>query len=297
MKSLRLKSLGEYGLPYQGSKTGIINEIAKIFPSTDHFYDLFGGGFSCSHYMLANRARSYKHFHYNEIRPGLCELIQDAIAGKYNYNVFKPEWISREKFLSDKEKNAYIKILWSFGNDGESYIFGKDIEQQKRSRHQAVVFDEFDDCFIKTFHIKKWPLGLGIKARRLFIRKIVRNEKGRIDFEQLQQLQQLQQLERLERLERLNFTTLDYRQVKIHPNSVIYCDIPYQSTSGYGSEFNHKDFFDWADAQENPVFISEYKINDNRFKLIKEIKHRTSFSATKNSSVTERVYGNKAAAK
>lgn len=70
----------QYGITYQGSKTKIVSEIAKFFPNADHFYDLFGGGFSVSHYMILRRSKSYKKFHYNEIRPGLVELIQDAIA-------------------------------------------------------------------------------------------------------------------------------------------------------------------------------------------------------------------------
>ena len=41
----------KYGLPYQGSKTKIVEHIAKYFPNADHFYDLFGGGFSVTHYM------------------------------------------------------------------------------------------------------------------------------------------------------------------------------------------------------------------------------------------------------
>src|SRR3990172_9310909 len=107
---LKVSNTEKYGIPYQGSKTKIIEHIAKFFPPDEHFYDLFGGGFSCTHYMLVNRSKSYKHFHFNEIRPGICELIKDAIDGKYNYEVFKPEWISRERFMSEKETNAYVKV-------------------------------------------------------------------------------------------------------------------------------------------------------------------------------------------
>ena len=279
-----------YGIPYQGSKKKLIEHIAKFFPNADNFYDLFGGGFSVSHYMIENRRKSYKQFHFNEIRSGICELIQDSINGKYNYNVFKPEWISREKFNAEKESNSYIKICWSFGNNGKDYLFGKDVEQQKRSMHQAVVFDEFDNFMKETFGIDKWPNKLTITGKRLYIRMLCRKIK-RIDIQQLERLQQLEQLEQLE------FTSLDYRKVNIKQNSVIYCDIPYQGTADYGNTFNHKEFFDWANAQENPVFISEYKIDDDRFYLLKEFKHRSSFSSggLKNIPVTERLYGNKIA--
>ena len=289
---MKLKAGGgkKYGIPYQGSKGKIIDQIAKFFPNADHFYDLFGGGFSVSHYMLEHRNKSYKNFHYNEIRNGLCELIQDAINGKYNYNVFKPEWISRERFFKEKESNAYIKIIWSFGNNGDAYLFGKEIEEEKRSMHQAVVFDEFNDWFINTFKINKWPPFLDITGKRLYLKALIRNIK-RID------LQQLQQLERLQQLQRLSFTNKSYEEVKIENNSVIYCDIPYQGTADYGNIFNHKKFFDWANAQENAVFISEYEVKDTRFFLLKEFSHRSTFSSggSKNIPVKERLYGNKIA--
>ena len=284
-------------MSYQGSKSKVIDKIARFFPNADNFYDLFGGGFSVSHYMLKHRSKSYKNFHFNELRPGVCELIQAAIAGKYSYDVFKPEWISRERFFAEKDSSAYIKIVWSFGNNGRGYIFGKEIENQKRSMHQAIVFCEFDDFMKGSLKLEKWPNHLTITGRRLYLKMLVRNEK-RLDLQQLGRLEQLEQLERLQQLERIqqpSFTTLDYRQVKINNNSVVYCDIPYLGTVDYQSNFSHNDFFEWAANQNNPVFVSEYEIKDSRFYLLKEFTHRSSFSAIANIPVTERLYGNKLA--
>jgi hypothetical protein len=294
---LKAGNVKKYGIPYQGSKTKIIDQISRFFPNADNFYDLFGGGFSVTHYMLENRKRSFKHFHYNEIRPGLCELIKDAIDGKYNYEVFKPEWISREKFMKEKESNAYIKIIWSFGNNGEGYLFGKDIEQEKRSTHQCVVFDEFDDFIVKTFKISKWPNSLSITGKRLYLKMLLRDLKKRVDLQRLEQLERLERLEQLQQLQQLELTNLDYRKVKIEKSSVIYCDIPYQGTADYGDTFNHKEFFDWAAKQENPVFISEYDIKDDRFHVLKKFSHRSTFSGggAKNIPVVEKLYGNKIA--
>lgn len=297
---LKARPSAHYGIPYQGSKQKIIEILARQFPNADNFYDLFGGGFSVSHHMMVHRSKSYKTVHYNEIRPGLCELIKDAIDGKYNYDVFKPEWISREKFMRDKETSAYIKIIWSFGNNGEGYLFGKEIESLKKSAHMAVVFDEFDEQFIKLFKISKWPNKLSITGKRLYLKKLIAKEKlDRCDLQQLEQLERLQQLQRLQRLQQLQqleLTSLDYGAVKIKPNSVIYCDIPYKGTADYGDIFNHDDFFDWAAKQDNPVFISEYDISDNRFHILKEIKHSSGFAGEGfGKAVVEKLYGNKRA--
>lgn len=312
VKKIKLNRGGgiKYGIPYQGSKSKIIDSIYRMFPNADNFYDLFGGGFSVTHFMLENRSISYKQFHFNEIRTGISELIKDSIDGKYSYRNFKPEWISRERFNLEKDNNAYIKIVWSFGNNGRTYLFGKDIENQKRSMHQAVVFGEFDEFMKQTFKIEKWPSNLTITGRRIYLKKLCNN---RIELQQLEQLerlqrlqqlerlQQLQQLERLERLDRLYnkivFTNIDYRKVLIKPNSVIYCDIPYKGTADYENAFNHDEFFNWANNQNNPVFISEYNVDDDRFYLLKEIYHRSTFSSggDKSIPVTEKLYGNKVA--
>lgn len=292
-----------------GSKSKIIPIIGPLFTPNENFYDLFGGGFSVTHYMAENRFRQFKKFHYNEIRPGMCELIQRAIAGDYSYDKFKMPWVSKQEFFAKKDTDAFIKIIWSFGNDGDSYLFGEDIEQHKRSLHMAIVFDEFDDYAKKVIGFEKWPANVPIKGRRLFVRNRViylkNNKEGELQqlerLQQLQQLEQLQRLERLQQLERLNnlisFSNLDYRKVQVKPNSTIYCDIPYKGTSEYDGSFNHKEFYDWAANNPNPVYVSEYKIDDPRFILFKEITVKSTKSANGPTSATERLYANSIAAK
>ena len=76
----------------------------------------------------------------------------------------------------------------------------------------------------------------------------------------LERLERLESLERLQSLERLPYLTtskLDYKSVEIPPNSVIYCDPPYKNTAGYRGEFDPNEFYTWALAQKQPVFISE----------------------------------------
>lgn len=302
-----------------GSKYKICAEVCSLFPKADHFYDLFGGGFSISHYMLLHRSRDFKTFHYNEIRPGIGKLIQDAIAGKYSYQNFKPAWVSREEFFKLKDSDPYIKICWSFGNNGANYIFGKDIESYKKSMHMAVVFNEFDDTARKVFGMEKFKDGYTITDKRLLLRNRIiqltsgkKVFKGNLEkgFQRLQHLEQLQRLERLEQLERLerlqqlqqlHFHEGSYSDVKIKENSVLYCDIPYQMTADYdgNSQFNRKQFLDWAASQKEPVFISEYQVNDSRFKCVSARLKRSMLKPDKSNTLikTEKVFANEAAVK
>jgi len=323
--------MAEYGIPYMGSKSSICNELIKVFPKAGNFYDLFGGGFSVTNAMLARRSKDYAQFHFNELRPGVCDLIKKAIAGEFNYSVFKPKWISREEFLVNVEKDAYIKCLWSFGNNGKNYLFSKEIEPYKRSMHNAIIFNDFDALAERTLGIKKFVDGYEVKDRRLFLRSRVEEFRlsGVPEFlhphlrdeqlqqlqqlEQLQQLQQLQQLEQLERLEqleqlqqlqqlqqleRLSFYNTSYDLVPIKENSIIYCDPPYAGTADYQNSFSTNKFLDWAHSQAQPVFISEYDIPDKRFVCVFKIGKRSMLSSNKAIKVKEeKVYANEAGIK
>lgn len=296
-----------------GSKQAIVEKFIDIFPKADNFYDLFGGGFSVTQCMLEKRGNDYKKFHFNEINPLVVDLIKKAINSEYNYDKFKPEFITREKFFELKDRDGYVKYIWSFGNLGRTYLFGKNIEKYKQSMHNAVVFGEFDELATEVFQGKRDWLTNDIKERRLVLRRLLEfyrkngipkilyqflNEKQLEQLQQLERLQQLQQLQQLQRLQQLTLTSLDYRKVNIEPNSVIYCDIPYKGTAKYSNNnFNHKEFFDWANNQSNPVFISEYNINDSRFYLIREIKKKALLNHCTNTKqhVIEKIYCNKAA--
>ena len=290
--------MGNWGIPYMGSKSDIIKSIALNFPKSENFYDLFGGGFCVTHYMLQEKPHWYKHFHYNEIKSDIVELVKNAINGDFSYNEFKPEWISREDFLARKDTDAYVRCLWSFGNNQRDYLFREEIEPYKKSLHMAVVFDEFDDTARDVLKISKWPDKISnIKDRRLYLRQRIKYDKPHLRPTELEQLERLEQLQQIERLQRLSFSSLSYEQVDIKPNSVVYCDIPYKGTTGYSDTFDHKPFFDWAATREFPVFISEYNVPDPRFKRIYSVAKTVKMSsqgATKESAdpSREKLYWN-----
>ena len=141
----------------------------------------------------------------------------------------------------------------------------------------------------------------------------VTRPKGAIrDLQSLQSLQSLERLERLERLEskerierlnemqvadteRLTWSVGSYEEVKIEPNSVVYCDIPYHSTNAYNPKrnkntFDYDTFYSWCEAQTELVLISEYWMPEDRFVEVWETSHIQSICATKTSAVTEKVF-------
>ena len=273
-----------YGLPYMGSKNSIVGKFFPLFPKAKHFYDLFGGGGAVTHY--AALSAKYEQVHYNDISD-IGSLFEDAVSGRY---ANETRWISREDFYALKDKEPYVRVVWSFGNNGESYMYSREVELWKRALHYARVFgdcSEFRKMGIDTDGtrgdiIKNMP-EYKQKYIAWYVREVLKNDT-----------QSLQRLQSLESLQRLKTTQKDYRKITIKPNSVIYCDIPYRGTSGYdghgGGGFDYEEFYDWANSQTEPIFISEYSLPDNRFECIYEQKKRGILSATANNLCIERIF-------
>ena len=107
-----------------------------------------------------------------------------------------------------------------------------------------------------------------------------------LDYEEVYGLASL-----MEALQSLQSFCGDYRDVKIKTNSVIYCDIPYEGTSGYVSgAFDYQGFYKWTEKQTEPVFVSSYDLPADKFTLIASIQHTSLLSATSNHEITERLY-------
>ena len=272
-----------YGIPYKGCKSKYAEQILSYIPSADNFYDLFCGGGAITHCaLLQNR---WKNYIMNDIDEGLSQLFVDAVNGKYNN---EKRWISREEFFKLKDTDAYVRYIWSFGNNGRDYMFSREIEETKRLGHHAVVFGDIEPLekllnIDLSFLLKIDDLS---ERRKTFCRAMKKlNESKYLQRNQI--LERLECLVRLQELQQLQQLQQDYRTVNILPNSVIYCDIPYKGTNGYSNtskknNFDYEAFYDWCERQTNPVFISEYSMPDDRFECIMEIETRSTLSATNN---------------
>ena len=110
--------------------------IANL-PSAGNFYDLFAGGCAVTHAALLSG--KYENYYANDI-DNAPELFIDSINGKYQN---EKRWISREEFFALKDKDAYIRYCWSFGNRGEEYMYSKEVEPWKKALHYARFFNDF----------------------------------------------------------------------------------------------------------------------------------------------------------
>ena len=269
----------KFGMPYMGSKNSIAAWIVNQLPPARHFYDIFGGGGAITH--AAVLSGKYRHVHYNELNPLVCKGFEMAINGG-----FKDEtrWISREDFFRLWNTDPYAAICFSFGNNLRDYIYGKDIEDYKRALHYLIFFDERKD-FERYFDLSDFEFSSesDIDKRYSEIKPIIK-QKG------IRRKLEAEHIERQRRLI-LNF----------EPDSIVYCDPPYEDTRTYtGNDevsFDTDEFLNWAKHQIVPVFISERKeINEDGFWKFAE-KNKVSlldFKAENRRSFTEKLYCNRA---
>lgn len=129
-----------YGIPYKGSKNSIAKWIVDSLPRADTFVDLFMGGGAVTHAALLSG--KYKNFIINDIDGRMPQLFLDCIDGKYTPENHS-EWISREDFIEKKDADAYIALIWSFGNNGKDYLYSREIEPFKKAYHYAVFYGNY----------------------------------------------------------------------------------------------------------------------------------------------------------
>lgn len=127
-----------------GSKNSIAKNLIKQLPRRDNFYDLFCGGGAIAH--RAALSGKYKHIYCNDLT-GAVEYLECARRGEYDN---RRQWVDREYFNKNKNNDIFLRFMWSFGNNGHRYMYGKHIEPLKKRLHFAYI--ENDNSLLKEFY-------------------------------------------------------------------------------------------------------------------------------------------------
>lgn len=272
-----------YGIPYLGSKSRLVERLVPLLPSSDTFVDLFAGGCAVTH--AAVLSGKWRRVVANDVDPLPLRLFKDAMEGRAVENF---RWFSRKEFFESRESDPYARFLFSFSNNGADYAYPPEIEPLKRELSRLVLSDDWHE-------------------RRVLLRKAVRTILGLLkggnldnEVEKLGRCQALEHLERLERLERLKglakapivFSNKDYRDVELPEGSTVYCDIPYrtakQAKGTYIYRFDYGSFYEWALSREFPVFVSEYTMPEG-FSEVASFRH-IALRGGSRKAVQERVF-------
>ena len=275
-----------YGLPYKGSKNSIAKWIISQLPSAETFVDLFFGGGAVTHAALLSG--KYKRFIINDIDARLPKLFLECAYGKHTVENHS-EWVSRDEFHAKKDADAYIALIWSFGNNGKDYIYGADIEDMKHAYHNAVYFGDLDG-------LKRFGYNLTMSAEKTVYGRYLDYQhqiKKQTPTAMLEVVSRQVEVERLQSLQSLQSYGTSFENVPIPPNSLIYCDIPYADTNcGKYDGFKHDLFYEWALQQDN-IFISEYGMPSNFIEIANTEKVILSSADGNSQKATERLYTNR----
>ena len=256
-RRVRIHIKGEkmkYGLPYKGSKNAIAEQIVEMLPEGERLVDLFGGGGAITHCAIVKG--KYKRYLYNDYDKLVVDYFTRALKGDFN-----DKWVSREDFERLKIIDGVIKFVWSFGNNGRAYLWGKDIEPYKKALYDYAKANGVSR--VRGEQLQKFlslPSTKGlVKPKRL---------------ESLQRLQSLERLQRLQSLERLDelkdildISNISYEDYIYQKGDIVYCDIPYENTCKYNIEFDHDKFYEWARTREYQIYFSSYKAPNDFYKV------------------------------
>jgi hypothetical protein len=205
------------------------------------------------------------------------------------------DFVSRAEFekgyKGDDWYAGLLQTAWTFGNNQKSYLYGKDIEEFKHRLHKAAVdgernfswLEQFNDDYVAKVDGKTIQSKIFLDPKRYkttYQRRIVlQRQVPRLgNLQHLSRLERLVQIENMPGINDLNITFgKSYDQVQISDNKpLVYCDPPYEDTAEYREGgFNHKAFYEWVMTRPYPVYVSSYKVSDDRLKLVKAINTRS----------------------
>ena len=253
-----------YGICYMGSKNALAERIVALLPSASHLIDVFAGGCAVTH--CAMKSGKWQHVHANDLNEMIVGAFRRAINGEF---IGERRWVSHEEFNRVRDTDAYAAICFSFGGNMRSYAYSPANEDLKRALHYAITLGDHKP-FLTLTGIDLTPVLTisDLRERYLTAKHLSRKNGKRIDIQHFERLNRLNSIATAftnEEKHRLTIGSVDFENVEVPSDSVVYCDTPYRETEGYRNEkvFTHDRFYEWALRQTVPVFVSEYSMPED----------------------------------
>ena len=319
-----------YGLPYTGSKSRIAHWVIDNLPRGRVLIDAFAGGCSITHRALLSEKwqtviandinGKYPQLFLDAVRGKYRDerrwisredferlKSQDAfVACCWSFGNNLQGYMYSQAIEPYKRALHYASVFNDFEPMQEL------MPEVAQAVHEAIhwIRNTHDrritaqNVIVKTLKrltddnyahpiIQSNPLYRSIRHSNKDAQSLERLER----LQSLERLERLQSLESLESLEHMRVTSLSYDEIDIPEDAVVYCDPPYHECDNSLYEctakaFDHCAFYDWCVrvSKTNPIFISEYSIEDDRFEIVAEKQKMTSMAQAKSFNVTERLY-------
>lgn len=267
-------------MPYIGSKNSIAEWIIGVLPPAETFVDLFAGGCAVTHAALLSG--KYSHFICNDIS-GTPYIFRQAIDGEFSGYASVP---SRDGFFVSDD--VALKLLYSFGNDQKTYLWG--------SRYEMIKVPAERMLTAPSLHERRVCYREFMRQLNAYMHEVISENAKMLDrphelqgLEALQRIQGLEALQRIEGLERLDLVVGDYRNINLPCDSVVYADPPYRNTGEQYCGFDFDAFDEWLNTVDHPVYVSEYDAPKGCVCIAEKTRngHMEAFGSSKK---TERIF-------
>lgn len=252
-------------VPYKGNKFQILENIYSTLrslnmPEIKGFVDAFTGGGSFA-YFMAEKGYPVIANDLDEAIIELHKLCKDPVRKNTIYDWYRFPYTKqgfKDILHEETAKGAFVRSLWSFSNDGKTYLTSTENEQNK---------------------IEQFIMGTAEPNSR---------------FKHIEDIILLWTRKELQ----LDFLCGSYEDLEIPDGYVVYADPPYAGTSKYrAGDFNHAAFYDWALSQKGLVFISEYSMPEDFFLVDEYFKWNEAGRGARGKPGVERLYCNKSVQK
>lgn len=249
-------------------------------PAGERFVDVFGGG-GCVTLHATTRGK-WSTVVYNELSSHMYRLFDELVIKKTAVDLEKLVFTDKAKFkeVLNKPKDEMtledeiILVFFSFGYNMRTYMFGDKTFKWKMNNARALFYGDtgtwLDDVYKEaskySFITDKY------RVYRAFFREHHRQVEELQQVESLQQIERIEQVERMqqvekleqvERMQQVEHHNLDYRQLEIKTNDIIYCDPPYVGKQDYVDvpTFDEETFINWyQNCPAKEIYISEYTV-------------------------------------
>ena len=178
------------------------------------------------------------------------------------------------------DKNLHLIAMWDglLENRERPNEISKELYDKVRVEYNNGTNVEFDDFMIG------WIGWMGSANGRFFDGGYSGKSNTKIGTVRDYVKEAISNIEKqLPKMEGVIFRNDDFLELDIQPNSIVYCDIPYQGTKQYAKSknFDYDDFWTWARSigrQGQTVFVSEYNAPDD-FVCVWQKEAKSSLSA------------------
>lgn len=258
------------GLPYVGNKNRKAQQIIDALPKAKRLVDVFGGSGAIS--LPATASNRWETVIYNDKKTTVVNLLNALIENNKNIDLDLYTHITRKQFFDwrdnkpDSIERTLVLLCWSFSNSKKSYVWSKDKEQVRLDLIQKYIVDGDHNLSIKDRYQKYL------------------DSKNPIRLPPIERIKRLELMQTTQVSLPIIYLNMDYSEIPISENDVIYCDPPYINTPYRYGDFDDNRFYEWLNnLPTNNIFISERYILPHT-EVFKDLGIKESFTNVRNTN-------------